>query len=163
MAKVCCFIIYEAYKIYLAQPGNLTYRQWYQCNIFMFWNRIFPTHFLYRDSIKKVLWSDKFGKCSSRMVCFLSLLSQRKGSWWDNGYKAIKQEISSGDGLKMGGEVIRSVDCAYLAWSWFGVLGEYWRNMPGRFWHRALIYFMGRISYVPLFCSENFVIWEWKH
>lgn len=97
---------------------------------------------------RRVLWSNKFGKCYSRMICFDHFSCLREGSWWDNGRKVMKQEISSEVGLQTGGEVIRSVDCLSLAQSWYGVhwgqkdllLGDCWRNMPGGFWRRAFIH-----------------------
>lgn len=120
----CCFVFYETYKIQSGQCGNFTYEHWYQCSIFMFQTEFSQLLYMYRYSIKKrVLWSNKFGKCYSRMICFLSLLSQQEGSWWDNGHKATKQEMFSEVGLLTGGEVMRSVDCLYLAQSWFGVHG----------------------------------------
>lgn len=167
--KVCCFVFYETYKIQSGQCGNFTYEHWYQCSIFMFQTEFSQLSYMCRYSIKKrVLWSNKFGKCYSRMICFLSLLSQLEGSWWDNGHKATKQGMFSEVGLLTGGEVMRSVDCLYLAQSWFGVHG--WRGAEGfvtrwilkkHAWEIVTqsILFMGWISYLP----ATTLLWEFHY
>lgn len=80
--------------------------------------------------------------------------SLKEGSWWDNGHEVMKQEISSEVGLQTGGEVIRSVDCLYLALSWFGVHCG-WKDLFTRwilkkhawgFGHKAFIDGLHRLS-----------------
>lgn len=70
---------------------------------------------MYRYSIKEFCGQINLGNVILEWSVFLSLLCQREGSWWDNGYKVRKQEISSEVGVQTGGEVIRSVDCFYWA------------------------------------------------
>lgn len=71
---------------------------------------------MYRYSIKEFCGQINLGNVILEWSgFFLSLLSQREGSWWDNGHEVRKQEISSEVGVQTGGEVIRSVDSFYWA------------------------------------------------
>lgn len=98
-------------------------KYWYQCSISTFQTEFFQPLSMYWYSTKKrVPWSNKFGKCYSRTVFLSLLLSQREGSWWGNGHKVTKQEMSSEVGLQTGGEVTRSVDCLSTELIW-GTLG----------------------------------------
>lgn len=137
-------------------------KYWYQCSIFIFQTEFSQPLSMYWYSTKKrVPWSNKFGKCYSRMMCFLSLLlSQREGSWWGNGHKVTKQEMSSEVGLQTGGEVMRSVDClsTELIWGTLGAEGFVTRWLLKKHTWEILtqsIHFMGWISYLP-------PLWLWE-